>query len=59
MNNNYQLEKETLREEAIRWKHLLRRHTYDPETLYDIEQQFVRLGQEYGIIDELRENDML
>ncbi|MCR4621718.1 MAG: hypothetical protein K5663_06510 [Clostridiales bacterium] len=59
MNNDYRSIKETLREEAIKLKSYLRRHTYDPETLYDMKQQFTRLGQEYGLTDELRENDML
>ena len=59
MKYDYKSKKESLRDEAIKWKSYLHRHYYDPEELYELKLQFTLLGREYGLTDELHENDML
>ena len=56
---NYELYKGRAREKAIQWQAEFNDHNYSWGELYEFGAYFERLGKQYGLIKEFRENGII
>ena len=57
--NNYQIQKEKAREEAIKWQHDAVNQDYSWGEVAEWADHFYKLGKRYGLVEEFRENGIL
>lgn len=54
--NNYQKNKEKLRQNAIEWQHDFATKNYSYNELLFWQEYFYKLGKRYGLLKEVKEN---
>lgn len=55
----YAQKKEAARVAAIDWQNNFDENSYSYGDLADIQEQFVKLGRRYGLVQEFRENGII